>query len=504
MTLDRRSFLKLAGATASAVLFPGLLSRVKMLQGGDTRPNIIMILFDAMSARNLSLYGYPRRTSPNLERFADRSTVYRSHHSGGNYTIPGTATLLTGAYPWNHRALNYSGQVRHGMVGNNIFRMLGEDYHRLAFGQNVWAHFILTQFAADIDTLLSPGSFGELNYLLSDYFPKDRNIAVRALDDFMFKREPGTPASILFETLHQALYYRGSAMIDPAGYPRGIPQNVNYPIHFRMEDLFDGLASLILGFSSPTFAYLHLFPPHAPYRSSDRFFGAFVDNWSPVDKPAHRLGDKLDRQVIKTARRGYDEYIATLDWEFGRLLDIFEQNGVLDNSYVIVTSDHGEIFERGEKAHASVLLYEPLVHIPLMISSPGQRDRREVHSPTHAVDLLPTIAQIAGKQIPAWSEGKVLPGLGGLEEQGRSIFMVEAKYNPAFNPLKKATLVMQKDEQKLIYYTGYEGQDSFELYDLNADAEELEDLYPTQPAAAKILREELLDSLADADNLFKQ
>lgn len=503
MTLDRRGFLKLAGVAASAMFFPKLVSQVKMIQGGASRPNIIVLLFDAMSATNLSVYGYPRRTTPNLERFADRSIVYHAHYAGGNYTIPGTATLLTGTYPWTHRAINYSGQVRHGMVEKNIFRVLGDDYHRIAFGQNVWAHFILTQFAGDVDTWLSPSSYSEVNYLLNDYFPNDRNMAARALDDFMFKRDRA-PASVLFGALYRALYYRETARLDSTGYPRGISQNVNYPIYFRMEELFDGLDSLIRGFSSPTFAYLHLFPPHAPYRSSDRFFGKFVDGWSPVNKPAHRLGDGLDNQVIKTARRGYDEYIATLDWEFGRLMDRLEESGILDNSYVIVTSDHGEMFERGEKAHASVLLYEPIVHVPLIISEPGRKDRRDVYSHTHAVDVLPTLTHLAGKAVPAWSEGTLLPELGGLDDRDRSIFVVEAKYNPAFNALHQATIVMRKNDYKIIYYTGYEAEDSFELYDLTADVEELDDLYPMQPAVAKKLKEELLDSLSDADNPYKR
>jgi arylsulfatase A-like enzyme len=139
-----------------------------------------------------------------------------------------------------------------------------------------------------------------------------------------------------------------------------------------------------------------------------------------------------------------------------------------------------------------------------MVSAPGQQSRRDIYTHTSAVDLLPTIAQLAGKPIPTWGEGKLLPGLGGMEDQSRSIYVVEAKSNPAFQPLKKATTVIQKDEYKLIRYSGYETNDSFELYDIKADLEELEDLYPTKPAVAKTLREELLDSLATADKQFKK
>jgi hypothetical protein len=70
--------------------------------------------------------------------------------------------------------------------------------------------------------------------------------------------------------------------------------------------------------------------------------------------------------------------------------------------------------------------------------------------------------------------------------------------------LGKSTIVMRKDGYKLIYYTGYEAEDTFELYDLNTDIEELDDLYPRDPAIAKMLREELLDSLSDADKPYKK
>jgi len=79
--INRRSFLKLAGAATSAVLLPRLVSGIgsSLKQNDASIPNIIILLFDAMSARNLSVYGYPRPTASNLERFAERATVYHYH-----------------------------------------------------------------------------------------------------------------------------------------------------------------------------------------------------------------------------------------------------------------------------------------------------------------------------------------------------------------------------------------------------------------------------------------
>jgi arylsulfatase A-like enzyme len=501
--LNRRDFLKMVGAAAPTIFFPEVASLVEksLMHRDESRPNVIILLFDAMSARNLSLYGYHRPTTPNLENFAEHATVYHSHYSGGNFTSPGVATLLTGTYPWTNRAINLAGVVKRSRTENNIFQAVGAEYFRLAFSQNMLANFILTQFAGDIDQLMSPSSYGKKEYIVSEYFSKDKNITSRALDNFVFKTK-SEPSSLLFGTLQNSLIFRDAARLSTEGYPRGVPHDVNYPVYFRLEDVFDGLASLLPGLSSPHLSYIHLFPPHAPYRATTRFDSKFIDGWWPNVKPTHRFSEGSSNRKLTSARRSYDEYIASIDWELGNLFDVFEREKVFENSYVIITADHGEMFERGERAHSTVLMYDPIVHIPLLISAPKQKTRSDVYAPTNAVDILPTLMHLTGKPNPSWAEGKVLPGLGGIEDYERSTFSIEAKSNSSFGPLARTTIVLRKGVHKLIYYTGYEPEDTFELYDLEADIEEINDLYPAQPAIAKKLREELLDSLLDVNKPY--
>ncbi len=500
--LSRRDILKLAGAAAPLLLAPALVRAAKRMDA--SRPNVVIILFDAMSARNLSVYGYPRPTAINFERFAERANVYHSHYASGNFTIPGTSSLLTGIYPWTHRAFSHAGMIAQEMTGNNIFRALGPSYHRLAFPQNTWSDFVVTQFQSDIDSLLSAGMFSQLSFLLGDKFNRDRKLATRALDDFLFNMD-GEPASLIFGPLREALYTRKQSRLPSDGYPRGMPYNGNYPINFTLEDLFSGLASLITGLPSPFFAYLHLFPPHAPYRATTRFDSQFIgDGFTPIRKPVHRFAQGDTYSQLNSARRSYDEYIASIDFELGRLMDTLEESGIFENSYVILTSDHGEMFERGEKAHITPLLYDPVVHAPLLISSPGQTSRRDIYAPTNAVDLLPTILTWAGSSIPSWAQGQVLPGFGGEEDAERSTFTLDAKENSQFAPIRKATFAMRKGPYKLLYYTGYEKDDTFELYDLESDIEEMTNLYPSNPSFAKQMKEELLDMISSVNAPYKK
>src|SRR5262245_33474577 len=105
--LTRRETLKLMGAFAANALLAGAHPLLDSLNADESQqPNIIVLLIDTLSARHMSLYGYERQTTPNFERFAARASVYHSHYSGGNFTTSGTATLLTGRYPWGHRAIN--------------------------------------------------------------------------------------------------------------------------------------------------------------------------------------------------------------------------------------------------------------------------------------------------------------------------------------------------------------------------------------------------------------
>lgn len=138
---SRRDFLKLAALTPAALSFskfayPKL--SIKSHQNLDA-PNVIFIVFDTMSAYHLSVYNYIRKTTPNLERFAKRANIYNAHYSAGNFTIPGTSSMLTGMYPWEHRAMHLSGQIARELTSRNIFELIGNQYHRFAFSQNIWS-----------------------------------------------------------------------------------------------------------------------------------------------------------------------------------------------------------------------------------------------------------------------------------------------------------------------------------------------------------------------------
>jgi arylsulfatase len=256
----------------------------------------------------------------------------------------------------------------------------------------------------------------------------------------------------------------------------------------------------------PYLAYFHLWSPHDPYNARGDFIGMFKDDLQLQAKPRHPLSATGHPEAdLRNYRREYDEFIADLDAEFGRLISDLEQSGVLQNSYVIVTSDHGELFERGEVGHASALLYAPVTHVPLLISAPGQATRANFYSVTSNVDLLPTILQITGKEIPEWVEGMTLPGFGGTQDTERSVFPLMAKDNAAFRSLTHATFALINGGYELLFYTGYPGhEDQYELYHLEADPHELQNLFTKDITTASHMKDELLEAIHAANRNFQK
>ena len=512
-TLSRRDFMKLSLLAAGSTLGASrLLSKPRITDSG--KPNILIFVFDAMSAHHLSLYGYPRRTTPNLEKFAGRASVYHTHYSAANFTSSGTASMLTGMYPWTHRAINYRGMIQRTLSDRNLFHLIGDEYRRFAFTQNYWADIILSQFDPDLDYHLPCDTYSliQRSSLSPHDLPADRAMAYYAFQDFLDLGAEGLnlfPSSLLLSAADLTRHLARAKNEPLENYPLGLPISA-LTFSYRNEDIFQGINHTIKELatqSTPYLAYLHLWSPHDPYHPRQEYIGIFQDDLKIAEKERHPLvngyhsaGELLENQLH------YDEMIANVDAEFGRLIHDLESTNILQNSYIIVTSDHGELFERGELGHATPLMYSPITHIPLLIRAPGQTQRTDYHAMTTNLDLLPTVLKMVGQNIPDWTEGSLLPGFGGSEDANasRSFFPMVATENPTFQPLKRATFTLLKGPYELFFFTGYRNHpDTFELYNLSEDATELRDLFKEDINTASQLKEELLDAISTANRKFQ-
>ncbi len=494
---SRRDFLKLGAPAALAI--SGLNSRMESLASNHSSfhslPNLFVLVFDALSAKDMSLYGFQRHTTPNIARFADRATVFHRHYAAGNFTTPGTASLLMGMHPWTHRAINLQGTPIKKLQKHNIFNLLPAEYHKIAYTHNTLTQILLECFHESIDDLSKISDLAAFSNLWTDKFPLNEFHAPVEAELLTLKNNYSTDASLVLSIIDQFQGEIRSSQINKSyrrQFPQGLPNcgkgKSSNSVCFTIETAVDWIDEQFNSLPQPFFGYVHLLPPHAPYRTRQEFIGAFDDGTNPPPKPAHYFSENKGNKNLARLRRKYDEAIAYADSEFGRLIDKLESINALENTCFVITSDHGEINERGISGHNTPVLYEPLLHIPLIISFPHQKTRKDIFYTTSAVDLVPTLLRQAEKQSPSELTGHDLFLNGGEKLPDRDIIVVEAKSNPSLSPLRKATWAIIRDRYKLIYYSGYEGFDEiFELYDLFDDPEELNDLYMIKQGIASDL-----------------
>jgi choline-sulfatase len=204
------------------------------------------------------------------------------------------------------------------------------------------------------------------------------------------------------------------------------------------------------------FAWVHLYDPHAPYVPPGRY-------------------------ATEYAGRPYDGTVAWCDELVGRLVAALRQSGVLDNTLLIVTSDHGEALgEHGEDVHG-YFVYEATLRVPLIVRGPGVKPGTRLGGVVRTIDLFPTIAEMAALGGGPASSGRSLAGgLGGGTAPD------EASFSESLMPLLQygwSDLRAVRDGR-----WKYILAPKPELYDLDRDPGELRNLVDAEPARARALR----------------
>ncbi len=514
MKISRREFLKLMSLAPLAWVSnsPGkYLPKSNPVSLPDSQrdkqpPNILILVFDALSARNMSLYGYPRRTTPHLQEASASANVYHRHYAGGTFTSSGVGSLFTGTYPWTHRGYNVGGTVATDLVENNLFSLLAQQYHIFTYSHNNFVNLYFDQFKHSIDRWIPIEDLCLESVGINAGRLLSNDVMAKEAQGLLFWRTP-LPSAAYFST--RFIHIRQQAMIRSLNqkyqeaFPRGVP---NYTtIFFTIEQAVDWVLSLMAHVPRPFLGYVHLFPPHFPYNTRREYVDIFDDGWNPQSKPEHPLSDHYPGETLKYLRRSYDEFIAYVDAEFGRLFKGLTNAGVLDDTLLVFTSDHGEMFERGIQQHYTPTVFEPIIHIPLIVWRPSQREMRHIHTPTSCVDLLPTLLHLSNQPIPGWCEGQILPGFGKPLAAGeRSVFVVDAKENPKYAPLQCASVALTRASNKIVRYFGYaEVPDRYEFYDLQADPDELVNLADDDNSLFVSLRQELDFKLEKSNRLYR-
>lgn len=452
------------------------------------RPNIILITFDALTARDMSVYGYAKETTPFISEWAKSATVFTRSEAASNYTSSTTASLMTGKRVWTHRRFQSEGSEPDKSKTESLPLLLKKyGYYNMAFMAN---HIASAQELGMFNSFMtalpsyefsSPSSFyGVLfKHLLKLFGSKIKNFDWILKEDFiLYRMLPGK-------------YFK-------------YPSRNEFPIKKVMDSFWHEVDK---NNYRPFFAWIHTYPPHLPYLPPGEYANMF--DASPKYRTAKAQEDLVgpryftqEQQVdADILRSRYDAFIRYCDKEFRDFIKQLGIRGLLKNTIIILSSDHGESFEHGYFTHGGPLLFEQMTHIPLIIREPGQIGGKIIDDLVDQADLPATILDFAGIPIPLWMEGRSLvPLLRGDKLPSRPVFSMDLIEVPVAAQINTGTVAVWEGDYKLIHYIQ---KDKSLLFNLKEDLSELNDLYEKEPEVSRRLLDLILNNLGKANEKIK-
>lgn len=420
----------------------------------STRPNVFIIVLDALSAHDMSLYGYSLETDPNLSRLGKQWTVYEDAHSCGTGTLSLMPCILTGRYAYTdewsrYGALTRSNKSRHWVSLPAVLKSLG--YHTV-YAQGGGYSSAMYGFHHDFDRVLSVGKdyylSSDVGYLLSPlYF------------NFMTYLVPKSVP--IFEVPRLELpCWRETVEIEE-------------PLYLHIENYLRVWSQESRGQS--IFAYVHLLRPHTPYIPNE-FTGRFLpaqEGFLDINSNASFVGRMYtpdEQGDVDKLRLRYNENILKADQELSKLIQAIKEAELYENSLIIVTSDHGTNFTSGYYGYYTDLLAAAEHHVPLLVKYPFQREGRRVSGLVSHVDILTTVLEQVGlDQVEEVSDGQSLSTAG--QDANRVVYVRrpnDLRYGaPVYAAISgRMKLVRRKDGLK--------------LFDIKADPSERYDLFDIQ------------------------
>ncbi len=444
-------------------------------------PNIILVTFDALTTRDMSLYGWYRETTPFIREWAKQASVFTRLKASGNATDMTTVSLMTGKRVWSHGAFHIEG----GRVINtreNLARILRENgYYTMAYIVNPIASVRKLDIADSFNIAPTTTGLRVRGKSLFDII----DIVLNQL----FEGKIQLYNWILKEDF---VFYRFLVVVTPK-----ITKTLVAP-----EVAFNNfLNTLGNNPPEPYFAWIHLLPPHDPYLPPEPFIGMF--NKSPKLRTKEsqeelirsRLGKvKYDlTHEVEILRARYDEFIRYCDEQFKTFIEELIERGKLSNTIIILSSDHGESFEHNYFIHAGTHLYEQVTSIPLIIKEPGQTEGRTIDDLVEQIDIPVTILEFVGIEKPSWMEGRSLyPLLRGKRLSPTPVFSMAFPENPGHGAkITKGTIAVWDGDYKLIHYLE---ENKSLLFNLREDPDELNNILDVGKRLLKLIKDNLKEA----------
>ncbi len=452
--------LILASGAGLYLSFP----REKSEKGLPSRPPLILLFScDTLRADHLSCYGYPRQTSPHIDRFARDSVLFSRAISQSHLTAPGHMSIFTSLTPDVHLVNNPNDK------NCDLFNRLGDGVPTLAElikrqgyttagihgGGCVSEDF---GFARGFDSYSDDFFF---NFQTTYYQPEKALQTIR--EKIRKQREEGKP---LFLFLHHYICHH---------------PYLHAPPEFNLKFLADPVEGLPLSSNDLL-------------KNTDQTWGPYDENsfWRNVDlsNPEHR------NHIVAL----YDGNILYSDFIFQKVVDILKEENLYNDALIVLTSDHGEEFyEHGGSMHQRLFIED--LHVPLIVKFPGNRySGTKVPETVRTLDILPTICHYLNVPPPDPIQGvSLLPLLTGEGVYQPPIMSFSLNYR---GPETREMTVSTRLAKNGYAYSDLEWQGEKEwLFDVETDPVERRNLAIEQPRLREKLRAEVAELTNDHQKL---
>ncbi len=301
------------------------------------QPTVVLISVDCLRADHVGVYGYPRSTTPNIDRLSKDGVVFKNAMSVSSWTLPVHMSMLTGLMP-----------SQHGLTR----------YHRLR------------------------------------------------------PTVPYLPQVLTNEGYETLGVVSGAYLSTTFGYHEGF-REYRYLNDRSSQEVVEASLDLIRRSSGrPVFLFLHLFDAHWPYLAPQGYRDRFGERLPDISNSMRKVLERLPPtgpEEVQGLKNLYDGEIAYIDEALGGLFEGLEALGLYENSIIIVTADHGEGFYEHEDWQHANLLYDEVLHVPLIVKWPHQARTGEVDSLVSLLDIFPTIFR-NGKYPPSCQKNRQFGG----------------------------------------------------------------------------------------------
>ena len=422
---------------------------------GDNKnmANVILIVADSLSAKHIGLYGYGRRTTPNIDAFAKEAYAFTNMHANATFTNISIASLLTGKYPINTGVFSWYPIFDKAKRDENIMNLLKQHGYRV--------------YAVTSSQNASNNAIGNMEDYLSE--PEFR-LWMMPFEDFWFKI--GIDRSPFIHDLARTVRF----IFNP-----GAVDMPNEPFDTAYKCLNNALIKRACDGKQPFFLYIHILEPHPKTLLRNEYKNVFnKDNAAySVSVQQKYLGcfyKDDEQQLINAFRDVYDEMILYLDNQVGAILGELRRKEVYDNAIIIFTSDHGMTFRKNYYGTDDVLR-EDNTNVPLIIKVPYQKEGSIVDLPVQHNDIAPTILSILGLTKPSWMDGKNvfqkskddLSFTHNLPSARLVKFKLLDNKEVHYSPTNQRSIAMWKGDKKYVYHF-YDN--TLEVYNLKEDPAE--------------------------------